>query len=199
MKLRQMCKGSEGHFNVLAVYDICRSDLSKFAGLRRGEDDNTCDAGPNVNYVSISGTDPRGTVAAASKLAVMLFAECDAAAEEHKYGWVKIPHCWIDFNGEDGMVEKSIMGKSYWLPWGEPAGQEDGQEEKKEETKAAPVKAIPDTIEEEKKQPPKPIKNLFGGMIKAFQPQFVSQVKNIPPPKPLTVLNDSGKWTPEMT
>ena len=65
-----MCKGSEGLLNVVAVYDICRSDLSSFVGLRRGESDNSCEAGPNVNYVSISGTDPQGTVAAASKLAV---------------------------------------------------------------------------------------------------------------------------------
>ena len=77
MKLRQMCKGSEGMFNILAVYDICRSDLSKFAGLRRGDEDNTVCDGPNVNYIAISGTDPKGTVAAASKLAVLLFAECD--------------------------------------------------------------------------------------------------------------------------
>ena len=76
-KLRAMCKGSDGMFSVFAVYDICRSDLSRFAGLRRGENEEDISAGPNVNYVSISGTDPKGTVPAASKLAVTLFKVAD--------------------------------------------------------------------------------------------------------------------------
>ena len=79
-KLRGICKGSYGQINVVAVYDICRSDLTKFKGLSRGEEHNELDGGNSVNYQSISGTDPRGTVPAASKLAVLLFKECDKAA-----------------------------------------------------------------------------------------------------------------------
>ena len=116
-KLRAMCKGSEGLFNVFAVYDICRSDLSRFAGLRRGEDDSEPSAGPNVNYVAISGTDPKGTVPAASKLAVTLFKVADAAAEEHKSSMIQIPHFCVSYSGENGMAEKTIMGKPWWLPW----------------------------------------------------------------------------------
>ena len=127
-----MCKASDGMFSILAIYDICRSDIKNFKGLdaRRGVDDIVLESGPHVNYVAISGTDPRGTVAAASKLAVLLFIECDKAAANHKYGLVQIPHVWIDFNGEDGLVEKTIMGKSYFLPWGESATADSDEEEK---------------------------------------------------------------------
>ena len=59
-------------FNVFAVYDICRSDKTKFAGLRRGEESNEMETGPNVNYIAVSGTDPSGTVPANSKLARVL-------------------------------------------------------------------------------------------------------------------------------
>ena len=113
-----MCKGSEGMFAVLAIYDICRSKLSKFAGLKRGDGDNEHLAdGHEVNYVHISGTDPSGSVDAASKLAVMLFNELDEAAGEQKDSLVKIPHALIDFTGCDGRVEKTMMGKSYWIPF----------------------------------------------------------------------------------
>ena len=86
-----MCKGSEGMFSCLAVYDICRSDLSKFKGLKRGNDSTDCEAGTEVNYVHISGTDPSGSVEAASKLAVMLFQEMDEAAEDREDCLIKIP------------------------------------------------------------------------------------------------------------
>lgn len=83
-KLRGLCKGSQGMLNVLAVYDICRSDLAKFKGLSRGEEGGpVLESGNCINYQSICGTDPRGTVPAASKLAVLLFRECDKAAAQN--------------------------------------------------------------------------------------------------------------------
>ena len=104
-------------FSCLAVYDICRSDLKKFAGLKRGEGSESCEQGNEVNYVHISGTDPAGSVDAASKLAVTLFQEMDEVAEERKDGLIKIPHVFCDFTGADGKVEKTLMGKSYWIPF----------------------------------------------------------------------------------
>jgi len=105
------------------VYDICRSDLKKFKGLSRGEEDNDCAQGNCINYQSISGTDPRGTVPAASKLAVLLFKECDKAAATHPESKIQIPVAWLSFSGENGMVEKSMMGDMYWIGWNQTAAQ----------------------------------------------------------------------------
>ena len=41
----------------------------------------------------------------------------DEAAEEQKDSFIKIPHAIIDFTGSDGKVEKTMMGKSYWIPF----------------------------------------------------------------------------------
>ena len=103
--------------NVLAVYDICRSNLANFKGLSRGEDERPLDSGNCINYQSISGTDPRGTVPAASKLAVLLFKECDLAAAQNAHSEIHVPIAWISFQGENGMVEKGTMGETYWLKW----------------------------------------------------------------------------------
>ena len=116
-KLRSLCKNSEGNFCVFAVYDICRSELNKFKGLRRGEEENDVAAGPQINYVAISGTDPRGTVPAASKLAVLLFKEAELYAANDKFSRIHVPMFCMDFSGENGLVEKTMMGKSYYINW----------------------------------------------------------------------------------
>ena len=165
-----MCKGSEGMFNVFAVYDICRSDLSRFAGLRRGEDDNGPPGGANINYVSISGTDPKGTVPAASKLAVTLFKVADAAAINHKNSMIQIPHFCISYSGENGTAEKTIMGKDWWLPW---------------HVEKDPNAAAEQLMEEETKEEIVPTNK----PVQAY----------VPPSKPaVTILTPSGKWAPQL-
>lgn len=163
-KLRAMCKGSEGNFSVFAVYDICRSELSKFAGLRRGAEEHDVAGGPQLNYVAISGTDPRGTVPAASKLAVLLFREADLAAADHKHGLVKIPQFCIDFMGENGLVEKTMMGKSYYMDWLVEPGQQKAVQQEEEKV-----------IEESKGPTPQQ---------KVSNPQPVAQKKASGPWKP---------------
>ena len=160
--------------NVLAVYDICRSDLAKFKGLSRGEEDRPLDTGNCINYQSICGTDPRGTVPAASKLAVLLFKECDKAAAQNPQSMIQIPIAWIAFQGENGMVEKGMMGEIYWMGWKQKPGQVQSS------------KPLPDTQEEEKKQPP----------AQAYVPP-VPKAAVVLPPKPLSVLNPQKKWTPK--
>lgn len=138
-KLRAMCKGSDGMFHIVAVYDICRSDLSKFKGLSRGDDSPHLEGGNGVNYVAINGTDPAGTVDAASTLAVTLFAECDEAASEHVNSLIRIPTCWVEFQGSNGMVEKTMMGKTYNIYWDTNAGGKPISNDNQEEMKSAPT------------------------------------------------------------
>lgn len=81
------------------------------------------------------------------------------------------------------MVEKTIMGKSYFMPWGVSAVQ--------------PAAAIPDTIEEEKKAAPVAPKK----PVQAHAPKVTApppKPKVIAPPKPLKVLNEKGQWTPKL-
>ena len=67
--------------------------------------------------MAISGTDPSGTVPAASKLAVLLFREAELFAANDKSSRIHVPMFCIDFQGENGLVEKTMMGKSYYLNW----------------------------------------------------------------------------------
>jgi len=129
--------------NVLAVYDICRSNLANFKGLSRGEDERPLDSGNCINYQSISGTDPRGTVPAASKLAVLLFKECDLAAAQNAHSEIHIPIAWISFQGENGMVEKGMMGQTYWIKWNVDKPLPENQEEAKFDKPHCNLKKIP--------------------------------------------------------
>ena len=138
-----MCKGSDGMFHIVAVYDICRSDLAKFKGLSRGDDTPHLEGGNGVNYVAINGTDPSGTVDAASTLAVTLFAECDEAASEHVNSLIRIPTCWVEFQGNNGMVEKTMMGKTYNIHWDTNAGGKPIANDNQEEMKSAPTESGP--------------------------------------------------------
>ena len=73
--------------------------------------------GPTINYVAINGTDPRGTVPAASKLAVQLFKEAELFAANDKFSRIRLPYFCMEFCGENGRVETTIKGKSYYLNW----------------------------------------------------------------------------------
>ena len=124
-------------FHIVAVYDICRSDLAKFKGLSRGDDSPHLEGGNGVNYVAINGTDPSGTVDAASTLAITLFAECDEVASEHVNSLIRIPTCWVEFQGNNGMVEKTMMGKTYNIHWDVNAGGKPIANDNQEEMKSA--------------------------------------------------------------
>ena len=73
--------------------------------------------GPSINYVAINGTDPRGTVPAASKLAVLLFKEAELFAANDYNSQIRVPTFCMDFCGENGRVETIFKGKSYYLNW----------------------------------------------------------------------------------
>lgn len=78
------------------------------------------------------------------------------------------------------MVEKGMMGEIYWMGWKQKTGQ------------VQAGKALQDTQEEEKKQPPTQAKS----SAQANAPP-VKQPRVVLPPKPLSVLNPEGKWTPK--
>lgn len=118
---------------MLAVYDICRSDLHKFAGLTRGTDDTPPLAeGNHIHYTAIAGTDPKGTVDANSTLATTLFAEFDKYSADSDPPSIRIPTATVEFEGVNGMVEKTIMGKAYNLPWYDEALENEKKVEQKE-------------------------------------------------------------------
>lgn len=62
---------------------------------------------------------------------MLLFKECELAAAKNAHSLIHIPVDWIDFQGENGMVDKGMMGKSYWMKWNAEKPVPDNQEEAK--------------------------------------------------------------------
>jgi hypothetical protein len=77
--------------NVLAFYDVCRSDKSRFPNLKRGEDEPIVgDFADNYEYVDIT-THPLATVDAKSKLAALVNETLSKKAQKNADSNVTLP------------------------------------------------------------------------------------------------------------
>ena len=113
-KLRTLAKGTDT--NVLAFYDICRSDKSKFPELKRGlEAGQSAEGGEfaeQYQYMHIC-THPLQTVDAKSKLAELTIKQLTKMSDQDPNGLVYIPPCFIGMGG----IEKTDTGEKYSLTW----------------------------------------------------------------------------------
>ena len=106
--------------NVLAFYDICRSELSKFKGFEnktgRGADEieesGDGEFASKYNYVHI-GTHPKHIVAAESKLAEMTIKQLDQKAQESGCQMITIPYCFQNMGG----IDQTNTGEEYSIQW----------------------------------------------------------------------------------
>ena len=81
MKLRGLANLCEGKCSVLAIYDMCRTDKTKFPQLMsRGQEDTTPFEDAPVPYFQISGAAPCKTVKAASVLAERVYKRAEEKA-----------------------------------------------------------------------------------------------------------------------
>ena len=112
-KLRSLAKGTDT--SVLAFYDVCRSDKSKFPNLKRGvEAGGASNEGfaENYQYMHIC-THPLQTVDAKSKLAELTTKQLTRKSGEDSNGLIYIPNCFIGMGG----IEKTDTGDGYSLAW----------------------------------------------------------------------------------
>ena len=99
--------------NVIAFYDVCRSDLRSFPNLTRGDETVIGDMdGDDYNYMHIC-TKPLSTVPAKSTMAESVLSHLTQRASENADSLVQIPTCWAGLRG----VEKTDTGDVYHLKW----------------------------------------------------------------------------------
>ena len=97
MKLRGIAKLCDGKCSILAIYDMCRTDRSKFPELTcRGVDDlySIEVEGGNEPYFHLSGAPPNKPVPANSVLAERVYQRAYEKAKKHPRGMISIPEVW---------------------------------------------------------------------------------------------------------
>ena len=104
---------AEARTDIIAFYDVCRSDLRAFPNLTRGEEAVIGElGGEDYNYMHIC-TKPLSTVPAKSTMAESVLSHLTQRASENAGGLVQIPTCWAGLRG----VEKTDTGDVYRLKW----------------------------------------------------------------------------------
>ena len=95
--------------SVLAFYDICRSDKSRFPNLKRGVEEGSSFA-ENYEYMHIC-THPLQTADAKSKLAELTIKQLSRKARLNSNNFISIPTCFVGMGG----IEKTDTGDGYTL------------------------------------------------------------------------------------
>ncbi len=111
--MRQIVKREDLNTNVIAIYDICREDRSKYPTLTRaGNSELEDDIKFLPNYIHV-GAEPRKKIDADSKLAESIIETCNSNTDEN--GVIRFPDV---FNNLTGYVTTS-QGGSYKINWKE--------------------------------------------------------------------------------
>lgn len=112
--LRNLTIASNGRIYVLAIYDMCRTDLRGADGLSAGVDRAQKKA-KKINYYDLKGNTVKGKVDSISNMLPLAFAEFDKAVTQDSI--VLFPRVWENFRGDTGRVAKTNETDPFYITW----------------------------------------------------------------------------------